>query len=77
MRRYRPNDSVRGMYEHVRGILKHNISLKLDKKGNILTSFQTYSTQGILKDTQNYSNLLNSQVLKDKILNSVIRFSTQ
>ena len=56
-------------------------------KGNILTSSQTYSTQGILKDTQNYSNLLNSEVLKDKILNSEvlkdkilnseIRYSTQ
>ena len=56
MKRYRPNGSVRGMYEHVREILKLNTNLKLDKSGNILTTFQTLnSTQGVLKDIQNYS----------------------
>ena len=40
-------------------------------KGNILTSFQTYSTQGYSK----LLNLLNPKVLKDKILNQ--RLDTQ
>ena len=39
-------------------------------------------TQGILKNTQNYSNLLNSELLEDKILNSELdtqlkRYDTQ
>ena len=56
MKRCRPNGSVRGMYELTRGILNLNISLKLDKNGNILTTFQTLnSTQGVLKDIQNYA----------------------
>lgn len=40
-------------------------------KGNILTSFQTYSTQEYSK----LLNLLNPEVLKDKILNQ--RLDTQ
>jgi len=71
MKRCRPNGSARGIYEHVRGKKKHNISLNLIKRKH------TYLFSNLLKDTQNYSNLLNSEVLKDKILNSVIRFSTQ
>ena len=44
IRRCRPNVSLRGMYEHVREILKHNISLNLIKE-NILTTFQLNSNQ--------------------------------
>ena len=73
MRRCRANGSVREMYKHVRGILKHNISLNLIKIETYLPLFKL--TQ--LKDTQTYSNLLNSKALKDKILNSEIRYSTQ
>ncbi len=55
------------MYEHVRGILKHNISLNLIKRKH------TYLFSNLLnsRNTQGYSNLLNSEILKDKILNSV------
>ncbi len=62
---------VHRMYEHVRGILKHNISLNLIKRKH------TYLFSNLLnsRNTQGYSkllNLLNSEVLKDKILNSEI-----
>nr|ABI34296.1 hypothetical protein SDM1_25t00018 [Solanum demissum] len=40
----RPNDSVRRMYEHVRGILKHTHKLELDKKKPTYL-FSTHSTQ--------------------------------
>ena len=50
--------------------VKHK--LELDKNGNILTSFKL--TQ--LKKYSKLLNLRNSEVLKDKILNSVIRYST-
>uniref|UniRef100_M1DKS8 Uncharacterized protein n=1 Tax=Solanum tuberosum TaxID=4113 RepID=M1DKS8_SOLTU len=73
MKRWRPNGSVRGMDEHVRGILKHNISLNLIK-------METYLPLSKLTQLKEYSkllNLLNSEVLKDKILNSEIRYSTQ
>lgn len=69
MKRCRPNESVREIYEHVGGILKHNISLKLIKMKLYLSLFkltQLKEYSRILKTT----NLLNSEVLKDKILNS-------
>ena len=54
MKRWRSNGFVSEMYEHVREILKHCISLKLDKE-NIFTSFQSFSTQENNQDTQTYS----------------------
>ena len=57
-----PNGSLRGMYEHVRGILKHKYRHELDKKGQLTSSQLTqfnlkirYSIQRYdiqLKDTQ-------------------------
>ena len=63
------------MYEHVRRILTHNISLNLIKLETYLhlfklTQLKEYSR--ILKTTK----ILNSEALKDKILNLEIRYST-
>ena len=70
MRRCRPNGSVCGIYEHVRGILKHKHKLELDKKETYLpllklTQLKEYSR--ILKTTQTYSTQKYSR----------IRYSTQ
>ena len=57
-----PIGPVRRMYEHVRGILKHNISLILEYKMEIYLPLLKLETQWIHKN---------------KILNSEIKYWTQ
>ena len=78
MRRCRPNGSVRGMYEHVRGILKHKHKLGLDKKETYLPLFKlTQLKDKILNSEIRYSTQRLDTQLNDKILNSKISYSTQ
>ena len=55
MRRCKPNASMRGMYDYIRGILKHKISLNLIKIETYLPLFKLTQLKKILKDTKNYS----------------------
>ena len=65
------------MYEHVRGILKYKISLNFIENGNILTSFRTYSTQEIVKNTLTIQTCSNQKysIMRSQVIE--IRYSTQ